>query len=106
LTAAVCLSVQLQDVGGVPAGVADVWEAAGRRPEAMYTWDLQRNDNLDWSQRYRPRCRFDRLYYRPADQLRPVYFELVGLERLSRFNGCQRFPSDHWGIVAHFDKKD
>lgn len=97
---------ELQDIGGVPAGVVDVWEVTGRRPEAMYTWDLQRNDNLDWSQRFRPRCRFDRLYHLPADRLRAVYFELVGLERLSRFNGCQRFPSDHWGIVAHFDKKD
>ena len=109
----VCLSVchiaggvQLQEIGGVPSGLADVWESTGRRREAQYTWDLQRNDNLDWTQRFRPRCRFDRVYYRPTDHLRAVYFELVGLERLSRFNGCQRFPSDHWGILAHFDKKD
>lgn len=97
--------MQLQDIGGLPAGMVDIWEATGRRPEAAYTWDMQRNDNLEWSQRFKPRCRFDRLYYRPADQLKAVYFELIGLERLSRFNGCQRFPSDHWGIIAHFDKK-
>jgi len=106
LTTASAFAIQLQDMEGIPAGVADVWEATGRRPEAAYTWDMQRNDNLKWSQRFRPRCRFDRLYYRPADMLKPVYFELIGLERLSRFDGCQRFPSDHWGILAHFDKKD
>ncbi|GFO05870.1 tyrosyl-DNA phosphodiesterase 2-like [Plakobranchus ocellatus] len=30
--------------------------------------------------------------------LKPVYFELVGIQRLA---SCRRFPSDHWGILAH-----
>ena len=49
------------------------------------------------------RCRFDRIYLRhctPEPKLKPVYFELIGLERLKT---CRRFPSDHWGLLAHFD---
>ncbi|GFR70127.1 tyrosyl-DNA phosphodiesterase 2-like [Elysia marginata] len=30
--------------------------------------------------------------------LKPVYFELVGIQRLA---SCRRFPSDHWGILTH-----
>jgi tyrosyl-DNA phosphodiesterase 2 len=93
---------EVQQIGGLPRGVDDIWEATGRRQEAAYTWDTQRNDNLEWAHRFGPRCRFDRLFYRPNDRLTAVYFELVGLERLS---SCRRFPSDHWGILAHFNKK-
>ena len=49
------------------------------------------------------RCRFDRIYMRhctPEPELKPVYFELIGLERLKT---CRRFPSDHWGLLAHFN---
>ena len=80
----------------------DLWEFTGKRPEAKFTWDLKRNDNLQWEHQFRPQCRFDRLYMRPdikAD-LKPVYFELVGIERIK---SCRRFPSDHWGVLAHFD---
>ena len=94
--------MQLSEVGGIPVNVIDMWEEAGRRPEAQYTWDTTRNDNLEWKLKFKPRCRFDRLYCRSTDRLRAVYFELVGLERC---DGCRRFPSDHWGILAHFDKK-
>ena len=80
-------------------GVVDIWEETGKRPEAQYTWDMKKNDNLDIN--FKPRCRFDRLYYRPGNHLKAVYFELVGFERIA---SCRRFPSDHWGILAHFDK--
>lgn len=96
--------IQLSLFEGVPPGIDDVWQSTGSRPEAQYTWDTRRNDNLEFQQSSRPtwRCRFDRLYYRSSGRLDPVYFELVGLQRI---DSCRRFPSDHWGILAHFNKK-
>ena len=97
--------MQLSEVGGLPENVLDLWEVTGKRQIAKFTWDLMRNDNLEWDKKFKPRCRFDRLYIRhPVDgdqQLKPVYFELVGIERIP---ACGRFPSDHWGILAHLDK--
>ena len=88
--------------GGIPKGFYDCWEQAGSRPEAKHTWDLQRNTNKQIPGRFQPRCRFDRLYYRSADDIKvtPVYFELVGLEKSTPL---RRFPSDHWGILFHAD---
>lgn len=97
-----CFKFQSLGSQGYADGIVDVWEDTGCRPEAKFTWDTQRNDNLEWNKKFRPKCRFDRLYYRPSDGLKAVYFELVGLERLEN---CRRFPSDHWGILAHFNKK-
>ncbi|XP_045180890.2 tyrosyl-DNA phosphodiesterase 2-like [Mercenaria mercenaria] len=93
---------ELVEIGGLPEGVFDIWEVTGKRPEAKFTWDIQRNDNLEWSHRYKPKCRFDRLYVRHSEPkvLKPEYFELVGLERLK---SCQRFCSDHWGLLTHFN---
>ncbi|CAE1267020.1 TDP2 [Acanthosepion pharaonis] len=89
---------------GLPSHVIDVWSATGERPEAKFTWDLTRNDNkVLEGKRYQPKCRFDRIYLRhpkAGTLVKPVYFELVGLERIPK---CQRFASDHWGLLAHFD---
>jgi tyrosyl-DNA phosphodiesterase 2 len=97
-------SVLLQMDGvGVPSGVIDLWECTGRRKEAAYTWDTYRNDNLGHEGGWRTKLRFDRLFLRqPAAgaKVKPVYFELLGLERLPQVL-C--FPSDHWGILAHID---
>lgn len=97
-------SFQLAAIGGIPQGIQDVWLATGGRPEAQYTWDMTRNDNLIIPGRFKPRKRFDRLYLRnsrPTAKLEPVYFELVGIERLK---SVQRFPSDHWGLLTHYNK--
>ena len=94
---------QIRDIGGLPENVLDMWEVTGKRPEARYTWDTTRNDNLGMDPQRRAKCRFDRVYMRHSTppQLRAVHFELVGLERLK---SCQRFPSDHWGVMTHYDK--
>lgn len=95
--------LQLTEIG-LPSHVIDVWSATGERPEAKFTWDLTRNDNKVFEGRhYYPKCRFDRIYLRhpkAGTLVKPVYFELVGLERIPK---CQRFASDHWGLLAHFD---
>ncbi|KAG8187623.1 hypothetical protein JTE90_027033 [Oedothorax gibbosus] len=95
---------ELTELGGLPNGVEDLWIACGQRKECAYTWDLTRNDNLIMNGRFKPRCRFDRAYIRHANPraLKPVHFGLVGLERLLPHR-C--FPSDHWGILCHFEKK-
>lgn len=108
---------------GLPAGVVDVWEATGRRREVQYTWDLTRNTNKDLGGAYKPRCRFDRVYLKRgvgnspdassptvagggAAPMRspsvavPRHFGLVGLQKVM---GTQSFPSDHWGLMTHYD---
>ena len=97
-----CVIDQLTGESVKPAGVYDVWECTGKRPEAKHTWDLLRNDNKQLGGKFQPRCRFDRMYVRHSDPhtVKPVYFELVGIQRLA---SCKRFPSDHWGILGHFN---
>ncbi|XP_029657832.1 tyrosyl-DNA phosphodiesterase 2-like [Octopus sinensis] len=88
--------LEVAAIGGVPDGLVDVWEATGGRKETMHTWDTTRNHNLRCS--YACRKRMDRMYLK-SDLLTPIHFELVGLEIVPN---TQLFPSDHWGIVAHF----
>ncbi|CAL1263402.1 unnamed protein product [Larinioides sclopetarius] len=93
---------ELNELGGLPVGVDDLWIACGRRKECAYTFDMTRNDNLIINAKFKPRCRFDRVYIRHSSprQLKPSYFGLIGLERLYPHR-C--FPSDHWGILSHFE---
>ncbi|UJR14900.1 hypothetical protein I4U23_001884 [Adineta vaga] len=96
---------ELQKAGNVPLGICDLWIETGKRKECTYTWDMNRNTNIYYpSDNYRPRARFDRLYYRSSNQetiqFKPVYFELEGLEKLA---SIKRFCSDHWAIQAYFD---
>lgn len=96
---------EVAGMGGLPGGVLDLWEASGADPKTKFTWDVTANDNLDWtSGRFKPKIRFDRLFLRPAaghaSNLSIRSFELIGKERLP---SCDRFPSDHWGIMCDFD---
>ncbi|BFZ19679.1 hypothetical protein BsWGS_22718 [Bradybaena similaris] len=93
---------ELSGLSAKPANILDIWEVTGRRKEAQFTWDLVKNDNKQLASKFSPRCRFDRLYLRHAAVpcMNPVYFELVGIQRLA---SCRRYPSDHWGILAHLD---
>ena len=88
---------EVKSVGGIPASARDVWEQLGKREELRWTWDLQRNTNKEMPGKWKPRCRFDRIYIRPSDTENLVadQFGLIGLERVA---GTQSFPSDHWGI--------
>ncbi|XP_013790917.1 tyrosyl-DNA phosphodiesterase 2-like [Limulus polyphemus] len=95
---------EVSQLGGHPASVQDLWITCGERKECRYTWDMNRNDNLKWmgASNYKPKCRFDRVFFRQSSlqQVVPKYFGLVGLERLLPHR-C--FPSDHWGVLCHFD---
>ena len=93
---------QLVEGGGLPDNVYDIWELTGKRREAEYTWDTQRNDNLEMPGRFKPRLRFDRLYIRHSlpKKVQPEYFELCGLERLKP---SRRFCSDHWALLTHLN---
>jgi len=96
---------ELTAVGGLPKGVKDVWETCGARKEAQYTWDMQRNSNLQANfGKFRPKCRFDRIYLRDSDpgSLKATHFGLVGLQKIT---GTQSFPSDHWGLKASLSLK-
>lgn len=95
-------SLQLTELGGLPAGIEDVWVTCGSRKECAYTFDLLRNDNLLFNGKFKPRCRFDRVFLRRSSpsKLKPAFFGLIGLERLLPHR-C--FPSDHWGVLCHFE---
>uniref|UniRef100_A0A0X3PLD9 Tyrosyl-DNA phosphodiesterase 2 n=2 Tax=Schistocephalus solidus TaxID=70667 RepID=A0A0X3PLD9_SCHSO len=99
---------EITHLGGLPAGIVDVWQSAGGRREAKITWDPRRNPNLSLDHpnsgsgsTYRAQygMRFDRMYA-AGSGLSPIDFELRGLERVP---GRTHFPSDHWAILGHFD---
>ena len=102
-------------IGGLPKNVSDMWEATGSRKECQYTWDSSLNNNyyttdLIVFNRFKPKLRLDRLYYRPAKTvdetsltLMPVYFELEGLTRLE---SCGQFCSDHWAIQGYCELEE
>ncbi|XP_037554299.1 tyrosyl-DNA phosphodiesterase 2 [Dermacentor silvarum] len=93
---------ELNDVGGRPRPLVDVWERCGRRREVRYTWDMTVNDNHRFDFRKKPQYRPDRVYLKvskPAT-MAAVFFDLIGMEMLSPI-GC--FPSDHWGLVCRFN---
>ncbi|XP_029977139.1 tyrosyl-DNA phosphodiesterase 2 [Salarias fasciatus] len=86
---------------GLPSAVCDVWERLGKQEHCRYTWDTKANNNK--SVNYVSRCRFDRIYFRPANKegvprLAPDHMALVGLDKLD----CGRYTSDHWGIYCSF----
>ncbi|KAG0714100.1 Tyrosyl-DNA phosphodiesterase 2 [Chionoecetes opilio] len=89
---------------GMPQGVVDLWEACGQRPECKWTWDTARNSNKEFPGRFKPRLRFDRVYqHTPSSSTLsavPLHFGLVGLQKVIN---TQSFPSDHWGIIVHFE---
>lgn len=85
--------------GKIPTNMYDLWSKCGSNSSSKYTWDLKYNTNKRMPSK--PRCRFDRLYFResvPAT-ITPEFFGLTGLERVS---GIEYFPSDHWGVVVFF----
>ncbi|XP_039977101.1 tyrosyl-DNA phosphodiesterase 2 isoform X1 [Xiphias gladius] len=86
---------------GLPSSVCDVWEQLGKQEHCRYTWDTKTNNNKNIP--FVSRCRFDRVYLRPATKdgvprLAPDHMALVGLEKLD----CGRYTSDHWGIYCSF----
>ncbi|KAI3358598.1 hypothetical protein L3Q82_015010 [Scortum barcoo] len=86
---------------GLPPSVYDVWERLGKQEHCRYTWDTKTNSNKTVP--YISRCRFDRVYIRPATtegvpRLAPDHMALLGLEKLD----CGRYTSDHWGIYCSF----
>ena len=93
---------EVSSTGGLPNGIVDAWEQNGRPKNTEFTWDMTKNDNLDFPHRRKPKLRFDRLFVRSGQgqhALKVSRFELVGMERLT---GCRRFPSDHWGVWCEF----
>jgi len=90
---------ELVEVGGLPPGTGDCWQTCGSRKEVQFTWDMNRNTNIDFPGKWKPRCRFDRVYLKSSSQL-PVnagHFGLIGLQKIF---GTASFPSDHWGLLV------
>ncbi|GFT07532.1 tyrosyl-DNA phosphodiesterase 2 [Nephila pilipes] len=49
---------ELNKLGGLPAGIEDLWIACGQRKECAYTFDMTRNDNLIINGKFKPRYVF------------------------------------------------
>ncbi|KAK7874296.1 hypothetical protein R5R35_007776 [Gryllus longicercus] len=92
---------ELDSLGGIPPGIDDIWKICGSRKECQYTWDMQRNTNKEFPGRFKPKCRFDRLYVRHAHPraLVPKHFGLLGIQKVIM---TQSYPSDHWALQAFF----
>ncbi|XP_025935555.1 tyrosyl-DNA phosphodiesterase 2 [Apteryx rowi] len=91
---------EVSKLGGLPNNIMDIWEFLGKPKHCRYTWDTNSNTNLDAA--YKCKLRFDRIYFRPAAEgghIIPRSMDLIGLEKLD----CGKFPSDHWGLLCHFD---
>ncbi|VDH95245.1 tyrosyl-DNA phosphodiesterase 2 [Mytilus galloprovincialis] len=96
---------EIREMKGLPKGVLDLWIETGRNKETQFTWDTSINTNQTWvaNQDFKPKIRFDRIYMRhPKTEpvISPVSFQLIGQEKIPT---CDCFPSDHWGILVHFD---
>lgn len=85
-----------------PGGFYDLWELCGSPKQYQYTWDMTKNFNLEGFGRFRPKMRFDRVYFRFNERknVKPKHFALTGFEKVHQ---SQMFPSDHWAIVILFD---
>ncbi|XP_010883556.2 tyrosyl-DNA phosphodiesterase 2 isoform X2 [Esox lucius] len=93
------LVANVNNLGGLPEGICDIWESLGQPQDCRYTWDCITNDNKELP--FPARLRFDRLFLRQAGEgskVSPDGLTLVGLERLE----CDRFISDHWGLLCTF----
>ena len=92
---------ELKEIGGLMDGIKDAWVEAGSDKSKEFSWDMELNDNLTLSGPRKPRCRFDRVYYR-ASKSEPISvkkFDFIGKERLLMAD-C--FASDHWGLFCEF----
>ena len=95
--------------------VLDCWEEGGAHSSLRFTWDLQRNDNLQFPNGIKPRARYDRMYFydnssgcshdssdgqqaQNQPRVSVSRFRLLGTKRLA--GGT--FPSDHFGILVDF----
>lgn len=90
--------------GGLPQGIQDIWEVCGCDSDLCYTWDTEKNDNLQFKAPAgpKPKFRFDRVYVRHSQppRLTTASFALIGQKRIQP-EGC--FPSDHWGLECLFE---
>ncbi|CAD5209457.1 unnamed protein product [Bursaphelenchus xylophilus] len=95
------LNIRDREVTGLPRDVKDCWVAAGSSESSRYTWDMSKNDNLEFpdSVRYKLRCRFDRFYV--SSPYKRIKFNIDGQERIKTL---RLFPSDHFAIVAKFSE--
>lgn len=78
----------------------DAWLAGGALDDEKFTWDMSRNDNLDFDTTFKPKARYDRSFLLwPEDfKVNVDRFRLVGKERLA----VGKFVSDHWGMCIDF----
>ncbi len=84
--------------GGWPESVHDAWVSAGQPSDTRYSWDCERNSNLQMSSSVsaaaasrgssyatKPRSRYDRMWYNfpPESLLRVQSFQLLGTTALT-----------------------
>lgn len=93
------LNIRDNEIDRIANGFSDCWEEGGSKDTEKFTWDMYKNDNLEFNRaaRYNMRFRFDRLYQ--SGPYNNISFRLVGKERMKTL---QMFPSDHFAICCKF----
>lgn len=93
----------------LPENIQDVWHYTGGIKAKAYTWDCKKNTNASLKINYKPRCRFDRVFYRsPINCIdnkinsNSIKFNLVGTTCIKECKP-RMFCSDHFGIQCSFD---
>eukprot|EP00747_Dinoflagellata_sp_TGD_P101861 gnl/TRDRNA2_/TRDRNA2_168481_c2_seq1.p1 gnl/TRDRNA2_/TRDRNA2_168481_c2~~gnl/TRDRNA2_/TRDRNA2_168481_c2_seq1.p1 ORF type:complete len:246 (-),score=35.28 gnl/TRDRNA2_/TRDRNA2_168481_c2_seq1:17-754(-) len=103
------------ELGEEIQGITDVWVWCGSDKSEKYTWDTFANTNCKG--RFKYRARFDRLFClapgvtnttraeldlangTTVRAWQPIDFQLVGKDEVLDID---RFPSDHWAMLATF----
>lgn len=82
--------------------LGDAWVMAGCPERSKFTWDTLRNDNLALELDFKPRARYDRVFMLGPELRFPrvTDFKLLGTKRL---NACDKFISDHFGVLVDID---
>lgn len=97
------LNIREQEIKelGIPNTIKDAWIENGSDYNKRFTWNLEKNNNLEMPNGSKPKARYDRMYYRNSEKgnLKLESFELCGTEKIE---ACDLFPSDHFGIICSF----
>lgn len=67
----------------------DMWQLCGADPARRFTWDMAKNDNLDFGGDFQPRARYDRclILHHSLSPMTPARTEFSSDESFANFHG-------------------
>ena len=73
----------------------DAWVESGSSPDTQYTFDSEKNGNINGYQK----CRYDRIIYR-SNKWRIKNLDLLGVKPIENISIKNMQPSNHFGLLA------